>query len=129
VAEGNKPDLTVFYNTLCPVCDAGISWQRTRLLALVKAGQLDFKDINLEPEALAAFGVSLDDIRRRLHALDAEGRLVTGADVVFALWRMTPGLRWLAMVLGNAVILPLSRFVYDRCADVLFAWNRRRGHW
>jgi predicted DCC family thiol-disulfide oxidoreductase YuxK len=26
-------------------------------------------------------------------------------------------------------VLPITRFVYDRFADLLFAWNRRKGHW
>ena len=85
------PHLTVWYNTCCPVCDAGIDWQRNKLLALVRAGTVEFKDINEQPDALAHFGASLDDIRRRLHATDEAGRLVVGADVAIALWRLTPG--------------------------------------
>jgi predicted DCC family thiol-disulfide oxidoreductase YuxK len=27
------------------------------------------------------------------------------------------------------VMRPLARFVYDRFADLLYAWNRRKGHW
>jgi predicted DCC family thiol-disulfide oxidoreductase YuxK len=38
--------LVVWYNTRCPVCDAGINWQRNRLLAAVRAGHITFKDIN-----------------------------------------------------------------------------------
>ena len=62
--------LTVWYNTRCPVCDAGIDRQRNKLIAAVQAGTIAFRDINLEPEALAAYGASLEDIRRRLHATD-----------------------------------------------------------
>jgi len=47
------PHLTVWYNTRCPVCDAGIDWQRNKLLALVRAGTVEFKDINEQPDALA----------------------------------------------------------------------------
>ena len=75
------------------------------------------------------YGVTLDDIRRRLHATDEAGRLIVGADVALALWKLTPGEGWLAALLGNRVMLPLTRFVYDRFADVLFAWNKRRGRW
>jgi predicted DCC family thiol-disulfide oxidoreductase YuxK len=121
--------LVVWYNTRCPVCDAGIDWQRNKLLAAVRAGDISFQDINLEPQALAAFGASLDDIRRRLHATDEAGRLIVGADVMIAIWRVTPGEGWLASLFGNPVILPLTRFAYDRFADVLFAWNRWMGHW
>ncbi|WP_176480079.1 DCC1-like thiol-disulfide oxidoreductase family protein [Mesorhizobium sp. WSM3859] len=124
-----KPLLTVWYNTRCPVCDAGISRQRRRLIEAVKAGRVEFRDINFEPEALSAFGASLEDIRRRLHATDSEGRLLVGADVAIAVWRLTPGEGWLASLLGNVATLPLTRFAYDRFADLLYAWNRRKGRW
>jgi predicted DCC family thiol-disulfide oxidoreductase YuxK len=123
------PGLIVWYNTRCPVCDAGIDWQRNKLLALVRAGKIAFRDINQEPEALAAYGASLDDIRRRLHATDEAGRLIVGADVAIAMWRITPGEGWLASLFGNRLMLPLTRFAYDRFADGLFAWNRWKGHW
>jgi predicted DCC family thiol-disulfide oxidoreductase YuxK len=123
------PQLTVWYNTRCPVCDAGIDWQRNKLLALVRSGRVVFKDINEQPEALSAYGASVDDVRRRLHATDEEGRLVTGADVVLLLWKLTPGEGWLAKALGNPVMRPVMRFGYDRFADLLFAWNKRKGHW
>ncbi|GMO93680.1 DCC1-like thiol-disulfide oxidoreductase family protein [Bradyrhizobium sp. TM239] len=121
--------LTVYYNTRCPVCDAGIDLQRNKLLALVRAGTIEFKDINEQPDALAHFGASLDDIRRRLHATDEAGRLIVGADVAIALWRLTPGEGWLAGLFGNRVALPSTRFFYDRFADLLFAWNKRSGRW
>ncbi|AZO51480.1 MAG: DUF393 domain-containing protein [Mesorhizobium sp.] len=125
----SKPSLTVWYNTRCPVCDAGISRQKRRLVEAVKAGRIKFRDINLEPSALAGYGASLEDIRRRLHATDAEGRLLVGADVAIAVWRRTPGEGWLAALLGNPVLLPLTRLAYDRFADLLYVWNRRKGRW
>ena len=88
--------LVVWYNTRCPVCDAGIDRQRNKLLQVVRAGHISFKDINEQPDALASYGASLDDVRRRLHATDDTGRLIVGADVAIATWRITPGEGWLA---------------------------------
>jgi predicted DCC family thiol-disulfide oxidoreductase YuxK len=122
-------ELTIWYNTRCPVCDAGIRQQKRRLVEAVKAGRIEFRDINFEPQALAHYGASLEDIRRRLHATDAAGRLLVGADVAVAVWRATPGAGWLASLLGNPVLLPVTRFVYDRFADLLYAWNRRKRRW
>lgn len=85
--------------------------------------------LNFEPEALSAFGASLEDIRRRLHATDSEGRLLVGADVAVVVWRLTPGEGWLASLFGNVTTLPLTRIAYDRFADLLYAWNRRKGRW
>jgi predicted DCC family thiol-disulfide oxidoreductase YuxK len=121
--------LVVWYNTRCPVCDAGINRQRNKLLAAVQAGTIEFRDINLEPEALAKYSASLADVRRRLHATDEAGQLLVGADVAIAVWRLTPGEGWLAALFGNPVVRPLTRLLYNRFADLLYAWNRRKGRW
>lgn len=68
-------------------------------------------------------------MRRRLHALDGDGRMLTGADVAIAVWRETPGQAWRARLLGNRLVLPLARFGYDCFAGLHYAWNRRKGHW
>jgi predicted DCC family thiol-disulfide oxidoreductase YuxK len=121
--------LTVFYNTRCPVCDYGIARQKRRLIEAVKSGVIEFRDINLEPDRLKAYGATLEDIRRRLHAVDDAGRLLVGADVAAAVWRLTPGEGWLAALTANRLTAPVSRFIYDRFADLLYTWNRRKGHW
>jgi predicted DCC family thiol-disulfide oxidoreductase YuxK len=123
------PKLTVWYNTKCPVCNAGITWQRNGLVQAVRAGLIDFRDINLEPDALARYGADVDDVRRRLHAVDAEGRLFVGADCAIAIWLATPGQAWLGRLFDLPVLRQITRFAYDRFADVLFAWNRWMGHW
>lgn len=124
-----SPLLTVYYNTKCPVCNAGIDWQRNRLLRTARAGVIEFRDINLEPDALARLGAPLEDVRRRLHAIDADGRLHVGADCAIAIWQLTPGDAWLTRLVRLKFIRPLARIAYDRFADLLYAWNRRKGHW
>ena len=121
--------LVVWYNTKCPVCDGGINWQRNRLVRAARAGAIEFRDINLEPAALAGFGAGIEDVRRRLHAVNAEGRLFVGADCAVEIWRRTPGHAWLGRLVGLPVVRHISRFAYDRFADLLYAWNRRKGHW
>ena len=123
------PKLTVYYNTKCPVCDAGITWQKRRLIQAARTRAIEFRDINLEPEVLARFGAGLEDIRRRLHAVDDDGKLHAGIDCVIAIWRRTPGTIWLSHLIGLPVIRHISGFTYNRFADVLYAWNRRKGHW
>jgi predicted DCC family thiol-disulfide oxidoreductase YuxK len=124
-----KPKLTVWYNTKCPVCNAGITWQHSRLVRAARAGVIQFRDIDLEPDALSHYGAGIEDVRRRLHAVDAEGRLHVGADCAIAIWLRTPGDGWLGRVAGLPVIRQIVRIGYDRFADLLYAWNRRKGHW
>ena len=124
-----RPRLTVWYNTKCPVCNAGIDWQRNRLVRAARAGDIEFRDITLEPDVLVRFGAGIEDVRRRLHAVDADGRLFVGADCAVAIWLRTPGDVWLGRLVGLPVIRQIATVVYDRFADVLYAWNRRKGHW
>jgi predicted DCC family thiol-disulfide oxidoreductase YuxK len=128
-APETTPKLTVWYNTKCPVCNAGIDWQRNRLVRAARAGAIEFRDINLEPDALACFGAGVEDVRRRLHGVDAEGRLHVGADCAIAIWLRTPGDAWLGRISELPLTRQIARFVYDRLADLLYAWNRRKGHW
>lgn len=123
------PRLTVWYNTRCPVCDAGITWQKKRLVEAVKAGTIAFRDINDEPEALTSFQASIDDVRRRLHGLDQNGVLHVGTDCAVEIWRRTPGHSLLAAIVGVPVIRSIAGFGYNRFADILFAWNRSKGRW
>src|SRR5262249_29927801 len=122
-----SPRLTVWYNTRCPVCDAGIDRQRNKLIAGVAAGTIAFRDINLEPDALAVHGASLEDIRRRLHATDEVGHLLVGADVAFAVWRLTPGEHWLATLFGDSVRRAAARFAHHRFPDLGFCCDRGHG--
>src|SRR5689334_6166150 len=106
--------LTVWYNTRCPVCNAGIEGQKNRLLQAAQSGAIEFRDINFEPEALAHFGIGLEAVRRRLHAVDATGRLLVGADCAVAIWRRTPGEEWLGRLVGLPGLIHIARFAYDR---------------
>jgi predicted DCC family thiol-disulfide oxidoreductase YuxK len=123
------PKLTVWYNTKCPVCNAGIVWQGSRLIRAARAGIIEFRDINLHPDALSRFGAGVEDVRRRLHAVDAEDRLHVGADCAIAIWLQMPGEAWFGRMLGLPVIHRFACFGYDRFADVLYAWNRWMAHW
>jgi predicted DCC family thiol-disulfide oxidoreductase YuxK len=123
------PKLTVWYNTKCPVCNAGIDWQHNRLVQAARSGAIEFRDINLEPDVLSRFGAGIEDVRRRLHAVDAEGRLYRGIDCAIAIWQRTPGDAWLGRLAGLPVLRQISGIAYDRFADLLYSWNRWKKHW
>src|SRR2546430_12147359 len=109
-----RPKLTVWYNTKCPVCNAGIEWQHNRLVRAARDGAIEFRDINLEPNALVCFGAGVEDVRRRLHAVDATDHLHVGADCAIEIWLRTPGDFWLGRVLGLPVIRQITRFAYNQ---------------
>ena len=122
-----KP-IEVFYNSACPVCDAGVSEQR-RAMVKRNAGALAWTDVTGSPDALAGEGLTLDHVRRHIYVLDSEGRLHRGADAIALLWRATPRRRWLGRLIALPGIRSVARVGYDWFADRLYAWNRRHGRW
>ena len=125
-----KPPLTIWYNTLCPICHAGVTWQKRLLLPLVQSGQIAFENINDQPMALSDHGViDIELIRKRLHATTPDGGLLIGADVVIAIMQFSHWQRWLAAILKAKPIRPLAHHVYDGFAEWLYRWNRRKNRW
>ena len=121
--------LVVWYNTYCPVCRTGIDRQRSRLLRAVKAGKVEFRNINLEPEALESYGIKIEEVRRLLHGMDTKGQVYVGIDCAIEIWRRTPGETWIARLLELSTVHKVAQWSYDRFAGRLYAWNCRKGHW
>lgn len=121
--------LRVYYNSRCPVCDAGIAGQRAKMLARAPAEAVDWRDINQEPEALQWCGAQVNDVRRKLYVIDEDGGVHVGADAFVLLAKRTPGQRWLGHVFGLPVLVSLARIAYNGFAALLYGWNRRNGRW
>ena len=117
------PVTTVYYNSACPVCDAGIRSQRERMQSCA----VNWVDVHQNPQAVDALVVDLETVRERLHVRGADGRLLVGADALAGLWQQTPGQAWLAWLTTRTRWL--SRPLYKLFARALYRWNRRRGHW
>ena len=111
--------LSIFRSKTLSVANAAKVYNR--LVRAARTGAIDFRDINLEPEALAGFGVGVNDVRRRLHAVDAGKRLYTGIDCAIAIWLRTPGDVWLGRLLGQPMIV-LSRMKLGRRVSAFAAW-------
>ena len=118
----------VYYNSACPVCNAGIKGQRRRMEA---RGIADVKwvDIHSTPEAVEEVGATLEEVRERLSVKDTNGQLHIGADAFTYLSSRTHGQRWLAMLVQLPVLRQLARLVYNIFARLLYRWNRAKGHW
>ena len=90
---------------------------------------IEWHDINEEPGALAARGIGIDDVRRKLYAENAQGEFYVGSAAFAALWSETPRQRWLGRLVGAPGVSAISRWCYDAFAAALYAWNRRKGRW
>lgn len=125
---GCTSPVRVYYNSACPVCDAGIRYQRRRMQALGVTG-VEWIDVHNRPAAADEVGASLETVRERLHVRDPDGRLYIGADAFARLWAATPGQRWLARLASLPLLRPLLHAVYNAFARGLYRWNRYCRHW
>lgn len=119
----NTPAAIVYYNSACPVCDAGIRRQRGKMHDCA----VNWVDIHARPELAQELGVDIESLRERLHVRDAAGKMHVGDRALALLWSQTSGQRWLAWLTGSFGWL--ARPFYNSVARALYRWNRLRGHW
>lgn len=114
---------TVYYNSACPVCDAGICFQKKQMQGCA----VEFVDVHTHPEVADQLGIDLELLRERLHVLDAAGHMQVGDRAFTTLWAQTRGQRWLARLAPPFYWLtgPLYRVL----ARLLYRWNRHRANW
>ena len=117
----------VYYNSACPVCNAGIAGQRRRMEGC--AAQVEWVDIHSDAQAVCEIGAEREFVRERLHVLDENGEIKIGAEAFEALWRHTPGQRGFAKVVRLPIVRSLARWSYNGFAALLYAWNRAKGRW
>lgn len=119
------PKTTVYYNSACPVCDAGIALQKTKM----QACNIAWVDVHNHPEAAQALGADLESVRERLHVKDESGHVVIGAPALAALWSLTPGQRFWGRIAKWPLARGLLSLSYNAFAKVLYRWNRWKKHW
>ena len=74
----------VYYNSACPVCDAGIAYQRRKLQGC--DAEVEWVDVHARNEAAGEVGADLELVRERLHVVDAAGAVRVGSEAFRALW-------------------------------------------
>lgn len=118
----------VYYNSACPVCNAGIRRQRRRMEAC-GITDIEWIDVHTHPERVIEVGAPLEKVRERLYVKDGEGRLHVGADAGIHLGARTKGMRGVARAFGLPGLRQLARLGYNGFAWCLYRWNRARRHW
>ena len=121
----NEPTIKVFFNSACPVCNAGINSQKNKM---GRCG-VEWKDVHMNNELVRDLGAELEFVRERLHVIDENGELQVGYNAFIAIWRNSPGERWKATFSNLPVIKQLLNIFYNIFARMLYKWNRSKNHW
>ena len=101
---------TMYYDGGCPVCMRGVRhYQR-----LDWARRVQWVDLLHDPDVLDSYGVEFATAMERLHVVDRDGRLQTGAHAFAALWAELPYYRYLARVARLPGVLNLLDGLYQR---------------
>lgn len=123
--EADKPPLKVFYNSACPVCNAGITMQKREMAEC----EVDWKDIHTDTQAVCAINQEQEFVRERLHVQDESGQVHVGWEAFIALWSHSPKEQWKAQLGALPGIRTLCNLGYNLFANLLYRWNRWRKHW
>lgn len=130
-----KTTIQVYYNSACPVCDAGITNQKAKMAgddsdaAGNAACQVNWQDIHSQADAHQAVANDREFVRKRLHAVDENGQTQVGVDAFATIWRHSPGDAWKARLISLPIIRPCAQVAYNIVAWCLYRWNRWKNHW
>ncbi|MEM6596459.1 MAG: DUF393 domain-containing protein [Pseudomonadota bacterium] len=107
VAQAEDDKMVVYFDGSCPVCTAEINHYAKR----VEPGKVHFEDVS---QSGAETGSDLDQAQAmaRFHVRMPDGALVSGAAGFAALWRQTPGWRWLGALARVPGVTPALELLY-----------------
>jgi predicted DCC family thiol-disulfide oxidoreductase YuxK len=109
--------LTVYYDSLCPICAREIRWLRPR----AQSGSLAFVDIHeAHQKGLIPDNLSHAALMGQIHAVRLDGKVFCGVEALAEIYSRC-GLGWLSWLLRAPFLSALARLGYS-----LFARHRLR---
>ena len=110
--------LTVFYDSLCPVCNTEVKFIRRR--DQMRGNSIDFIDITDPNFTAENYGFTLQEAVASMHGLDAQGKIITGVEVFRQMYAAV-GLGWVLSFTRLPIIRNLANLGYK-----IFAYFRPR---
>ncbi|MEZ5691372.1 MAG: TIGR01777 family oxidoreductase [Rickettsiales bacterium] len=115
IISGDKKEVSgiaqIYYNSECPVCDG----EMTHYCKLKdqSGAPMDFYDITSNPDALKQYGLSKEDIQRRMYVLKANGEVANGVDASIEIWSHLSRYQIFAKLLRLPVLHFIGSFIYE----------------
>jgi len=104
------PQVTLFWDGGCPLCTTEISYYKR----IDAAQRVDWVDVHATPERLDPYGLDAGDAMRKIHAIDARGKVQIGVPAFIAVWEQLPLWNILPPVLRTTPLaLPIASAAYS----------------
>ena len=123
--NANPDEICVYYNSACPVCNAGINYQKG------KAVEKEFKwnDVHNDNRLAEELSSDLETLRKYLHVTDRHGSTHIGIDAFIVIWKNSDKQGYLATLFSLPLIHTMAKVAYHVFASALYRWNRWKKHW
>ncbi|MFT6908059.1 MAG: putative DCC family thiol-disulfide oxidoreductase YuxK [Oleiphilaceae bacterium] len=123
--KSKSEGVSVYYNSACPLCNAGVNYQKSRM----KNCPVRWNDVHEDTESISELGSDLEFVRKRLHVKNSAGEVVIGIDAFIALWELSPGDSWKVQIMKLPVIHGIAIRFYNSFAWILYRWNKMMRNW
>ena len=118
-------EIRVFYNSACPVCDAGIKRQKQKR-AIKQTQWCDIARNELLPHSKLK---NIEYSRKYLHVIDQHDHVHIGIDAFILIWSNTPDEHWKSRVASLPVLHSILKVGYSVFANLLYGVNRLLKNW
>ena len=108
----------IFYDDLCPLCDAEISHYKK----LTHLQAIDWVAISTSEEVIKQHGLSKELVLKRIHAINSQGEVISGAAVFSLIWNALKPYRMVGLLVEKLHLIPLLDFFYKYFAE----WRYKR---
>jgi predicted DCC family thiol-disulfide oxidoreductase YuxK len=120
MAASSTPRLTVLYDGSCSICRASAE----RVRRFNSRGRIELLDLH-HPSAPQRFPqIDREEAMKWMQAVDANGRIYSGADAWARIGLLLPGWKFVAWILLVPGVHFLSAKIYAWIARNRYRWNR-----
>lgn len=123
IEKSETQSVEVLFNGACPVCNAGVEYQKKRTLE----ANLRWTDIHLNNDAVG--NLELEQVRKYLHVRDERGNLYIGIDAFVQVWLQSRNHYFLAKFFNFPIVNMIASKLYVLFAEMLYRWNRVKKNW
>ncbi|MBX2878688.1 MAG: DUF393 domain-containing protein [Granulosicoccus sp.] len=92
--SSSLPQLTVYYDGSCPLCQREIGFFKKR----EEPGKVNWIDICASSDQALGENLTRCDAMARFTVRNADGTLLSGAAAFSEMWKVTPGFKWLGNI-------------------------------